>query len=350
MHSNHDSNLSARKDDHIRINLEDDVQSGITSGLSKLHFIHNALPEVNLEDVQMQQNLFGKSVRVPILISSMTGGSEASFEINCRLAQAAQQTGAALGLGSIRTGLEHAELAYTFQIRKFAPDVLLLANLGAVQLEYGYTVETCQRAVDLMEADALILHLNPLQEALQPEGQTRFSGLLSKIEQVCRQLQVPVIAKEVGWGISKNTAQQLLSAGVAAIDVAGAGGTSWSQVEMFRGRTEDQVEIAREFREWGISTFESILNVKTAAPGLMLIASGGLRGGMDCAKCLSLGAALAGLARPFLHSAVQSTGQVVRQIQLIGRVIQVSMFATGCRDLKEFRTRPVLYHEERAIE
>ena len=343
----HDSNLSARKDDHIRINLEEDVQSGITNGLSKLRFIHNALPEVNLEDVHMQQSLFGKNVRIPVLISSMTGGSESSLEINHRLALAAQQTGAALGLGSIRAGLEHPELAYTFQIRKFAPDILLLANLGAVQLEYGYTVETCQRAVDLMDADALILHLNPLQEALQPEGQTRFSGLLGKIEQVCRQLEVPVIAKEVGWGISKITAQQLQSAGVAAIDVAGAGGTSWSQVEMFRGRTEDQVEIASEFRGWGISTFESILNVKTAAPGMKLIASGGLRGGMDCAKCLALGAELAGLARPFLHSAVQSTEQVIRQIQIIGRVIQISMFVTGCRNLEEFHTQPVLFHEER---
>ncbi len=349
MHLNRDSNLAARKDDHIRINLEEDVQSGIVTGLSKLRFIHNALPEVNLEDVHMQQSLFGKSVRIPILISSMTGGSESSFEINQRLAQAAQQTGAALGLGSIRAGLEHPELAYTFQIRKFAPDILLLANLGAVQLEYGYTVETCQRAVDLMEADALILHLNPLQEALQPEGQTRFNGLLAKIEQVCRHLNVPVIAKEVGWGISKATAKQLYSAGVAAIDVAGAGGTSWSQVEMFRSHTDDQAEIASEFRGWGISTLEAILNVKAAAPDLKLIASGGLRGGMDCAKCLALGAALAGLARPFLHSAAQSTEQVIRKIQLIGRVIQISMFATGCRNLDEFHTQPVLYYEERAI-
>jgi isopentenyl-diphosphate delta-isomerase len=153
----------------------------------------------------------------------------------------------------------------------------------------------------------------------------------------------------VGWGISKATAQQLFSAGVAAIDVAGAGGTSWSQVEMFRSLSEDQVEIAREFREWGISTFESILNVKTAAPGLKLIASGGLRGGMDCAKCLALGAALAGMARPFLLSAVQSTEQVIQKIHQISRIIQISMFATGCRNLDDFRTRAVLYHEERAI-
>ena len=226
--------LSSRKADHIKINLEQDVKSAVTNGLESYRFSHEALPDLNLEDIDLTQKIFGKFVAAPILISSMTGGTPEAERINLVLARAAQATGIAMGLGSQRAAIEHPELARTFQVRSVAPDILLLANLGAVQLNYQYSVDHCRRVVDMIEADGLILHLNPLQEALQPEGDTRFKGLLKKIEKVCREVGVPVIAKEVGWGISEKTARQLAEAGVSAIDVAGAGGTSWSQVEMYR--------------------------------------------------------------------------------------------------------------------
>lgn len=223
-------NIVQRKYDHIRINLEEDVLSGVSTGLDRFHFVNQALPELNLEEVNTKVKIFSKILSAPILISSLTGGSEKSAQINRILARAAQQTGVAMGLGSLRAAIDYPEQAKSYEIRKYAPDILLFANLGAVQLNYGYTMEDCKRAVELVGADGLILHLNALQEALQPEGETRFSGLLAKIEQICRSLSVPVIAKEVGWGISGEAARQLANAGVAAIDVAGAGGTSWSQV------------------------------------------------------------------------------------------------------------------------
>ena len=228
--------IGSRKSDHIRINLEEDVRSGLTSGLERYRFVHRALPELDLDDIDLSQVLFGRRLRSPVLISSMTGGTDQAAEINRRLAEAAQETGIAMGLGSQRAALQHPELAPSYQVRRYAPDVLLLANLGAIQLNYDYGVDECRRAVEMVEADALILHLNALQEALQPEGDTRWAGLLEKIEQVCRALPVPVIAKEVGWGFSEQDARRLAEAGVRAIDVAGAGGTSWSQVEMHRAQ------------------------------------------------------------------------------------------------------------------
>ena len=205
--------IGSRKSDHIEINLEQDVRSGLTTGLERYHFIHQALPELNLDDVSTKLNLYQRQLRAPILISSMTGGTPDAIQINLRLAEAAQEARIAMGLGSQRAAIEHPELASTFQIRRVAPNILLFANLGAVQLNYGYSEEECKRAVDMIEADALILHLNPLQEAVQPEGDTRFAGLLSKIEKVCKALFVPVIVKEVGWGFSDKAARQLADAG-----------------------------------------------------------------------------------------------------------------------------------------
>ncbi|RPI26536.1 MAG: type 2 isopentenyl-diphosphate Delta-isomerase, partial [Chloroflexota bacterium] len=282
--------ISRRKAGHIRINLEEDVSSGLTTGLEHYRFIHQALPELNLDEVDLSQVIFGKRLNAPILISSMTGGTPEAAAINRVLASAAQETRVAMGLGSQRAAIEHPDLADTYRVRKEAPDVLLFANLGAVQLNYGYGVEQCQRAVDMIEADALILHLNALQEAVQPEGNTRFGGLLKKIEAVCRALPVPVIAKEVGWGFSEQAARQLSEAGVAAIDIAGAGGTSWSQVEMHRAENESQRRLAAAFLEWGVPTADSILQVRKAAPDMLIFASGGIRTGIDIAKCIALGA------------------------------------------------------------
>jgi isopentenyl-diphosphate delta-isomerase len=328
---------SSRKADHIRINLDEDVRSGLTSGMERYRFIHQALPELNLEDVEINLRLFGRELRAPILISSMTGGTEQAGRINRTLAEAAQETGIAMGLGSQRAAIENPGLSGTFQVRQFAPDVLLFANLGAVQLNYGYGTEQCQRAVDMIEADALILHLNPLQEAVQPEGDTRFAGLLNRIDAVCQALPVPVIIKEVGWGFSEQAARQLSEAGVAAIDVAGAGGTSWTQVEMHRAETQDQALLAAAFIDWGIPTAQAIINVRKVAPNLKVFASGGLRDGIDIAKCVALGASLGGMASPFLKAANQSLEKTIDTISLIRRQIEITMFASGTANLEQLR-------------
>lgn len=331
---NNEASVTSRKADHIRINLEKDVDSALTTGLERYRFTHQALPELNLEEIDLSQELFGRKLRAPILISSMTGGTADATEINRRLALAAQETGVAMGLGSQRAAIEHPEQASGYQVRRYAPDILLLANLGAVQLNYGYSVDECRRAVDMVEADALILHFNALQEALQPEGDTRFAGLLEKVQQVCRSLPVPVIAKEVGWGFSEETARRLAEAGVAAIDVAGAGGTSWSQVEMYRNENPRLARVAAAFRAWGIPTAESIRQVRRAAPGVLVLASGGLRDGVDIAKCIALGAAVGGMAGPFLKAAAISQEETAAMITEIAQEIRVCMFAAGAGNLE----------------
>ena len=337
--------ISDRKSDHIRINLDQDVHSALTTGLEHYHFIHHALPELNLDEVDPAVTLFGKQLRAPILISSMTGGTPEAADINRSLATAAQAMGVAMGVGSQRAAIEHTDLASTFQVRPYAPDILLFANLGAIQLNYGFDLDHCQQAVDMIQADALILHLNALQEAVQAEGQTRFAGLLNKIETICHDLSVPVIAKEVGWGFCVEDVHRLADAGVAAIDVAGAGGTSWSQVEMHRATNESQTRLAAAFVDWGIPTADAIINVRHAAPGMPIIASGGLRTGVDIVKCLALGASLGGMAGPFLKAAARSLELTMQVIQEVLREIQVCMFATGAQNLGALRENKLVRSE-----
>jgi isopentenyl-diphosphate Delta-isomerase len=333
--------LPQRKADHIQINLEKDVRSALTSGLERYRFVHEALPELNLEDVNTSLPVFGRQLSAPILISSMTGGTEQAGTINRRLAEAAQEMRVAMGVGSQRTAFEHAEQIETFQVRKYAPDILLFANLGAVQLNYGYGVEQCRRAVEMIGADALYLHLNPLQEAVQEGGDTDFSGLAGKIASVCQALRVPVIVKEVGWGISERTARLLKESGVAAIDVAGAGGTSWSQVEMHRAPNEFTRELAATFVGWGIPTADSIQMVRRATPDMMIFASGGLRDGLDIAKCIALGATLGGMAGNFLRAAAASAEQAIESVKLTKKQIEVAMFAAGAADLEALHSTPL---------
>jgi isopentenyl-diphosphate delta-isomerase len=336
-----------RKDDHIRINLEEQVQfPHLTTGLERYRFMHQALPELDFAQVNTQIALFGRTLNSPILISSMTGGTERAQNINRLLAEAAQEARIAMGLGSLRAALEDPSLIATYDVRPIAPDILLLANLGAVQLNYGYGVDHCRRAVDLVRADALILHFNALQEAVQPEGDGNFSGLLRKVEEICRQLEVPVVAKEVGWGFSPRAAQQLAEAGVAAIDVAGAGGTSWSEVEYYRAPTAQHANVARAFADWGISTADSIRYVREVAPDLRIIASGGLRNGVDIAKCIALGAELGGVAGPFLKAAAESLEAVQHLIWELSTQVRIAMFASGAADIPALKQAP-LYPVER---
>ncbi len=325
--------IDQRKADHIKINLEQDVRSALTSGLEKYHFVHEALPELDLNRINTSLSLFGKKLNSPILISSMTGGTSEAEAINLRLAEAAQECGVAMGVGSQRAAIEDPQQASTFRVRRVAADILLFANLGAVQLNYGYGVDECRKAVEMIQADAFYLHLNPLQEAVQDAGDTNFAELAKKIEAVCKKLEVPVIAKEVGWGISERTAKLLSDCGVSAIDVAGAGGTSWSQVEMHRAPDEFTRQLAATFVGWGIPTAESILNVKKAVPNMTIFASGGIKDGLDIAKCIALGATLGGMAGNFLKAAAVSTEKAAETIKLTKRQIEVTMFASGIADL-----------------
>ncbi len=325
--------IDQRKADHIKINLEQDVRSALTTGLEKYRFIHEALPELDLNRIDTTISLFGKKLNSPILVSSMTGGTSAAETINLRLAEAAQECGLAMGVGSQRAAIEHPEQASTFQVRRVASDILLFANIGAVQFNYGYGIDQCRKAVEMIEADALYLHLNPLQEAVQDAGDTNWVGIAKNIEEVCKKLEVPVIAKEVGWGISEKTAKVLTECGVQAIDVAGAGGTSWSQVEMHRAPDEFTRQLAATFVGWGIPTSESILNVKKAVPDMTIFASGGIKDGLDIAKCVALGATLGGMAGQFLKAAAISTDNVVEMMKLTQRQIEVTMFATGAQNL-----------------
>ncbi len=328
---------SARKADHIRINLDEDVRSGLTTGLERFQFTHQALPELNLQDIDLNSVVFNRQLNAPILISSMTGGTDQAGRINRTLAEAAQETRIAMGLGSQRAAIENPDLQSTFQVRKYAPDVLLFANLGAVQLNYGYGFEECQLAVEMIDADALILHLNPLQEAVQPEGDGNFAGLLAKIEKVCKKLSVPVIVKEVGWGFSEQAASQLAAAGVSAIDIAGAGGTSWTQVEMHRAIDPFQARLAAAFIDWGVPTMQALKNVRSGAPDMTIFASGGIRDGIDIAKCIALGASLGGMAGPFLKAANDSLQATVETIRLIQKQIQVAMFAAGAANINQLK-------------
>ncbi len=332
-----DQNLSQRKTDHIRIKLERDVASRVTSGLEAWRFGHEALPEIDLAEVDLSVDFLGRRLRAPLLISSMTGGTEEARRINLNLAAAAEKAGIAIGLGSMRAAIARPDSAPTFQIRDVAPGAMILANVGAVQFNYGFGIDECRRLVGLAGADALILHLNPLQEALQPEGDTNWSGLLRSIERVCRLLAVPVIAKEVGWGISERAARELAGAGVAAIDVAGAGGTSWSQVEMYRAHTETQRRIAAAFGDWGLPTAESVLQARRGAPALPIIASGGITNGVEGAKCIALGASLFGLARPFLRAATESASAVSDEIDVVIGQLRIAMFCVAARSVGDLQ-------------
>jgi isopentenyl-diphosphate delta-isomerase len=331
------NDTSKRKTEHIQIVLHEMVNSSVSNGFEKYQFEHQALPEIDLADVEIKTSFFNHELQSPLFISSMTGGSKEAGKINRVLASVAQAAGLALGVGSQRAGLENPDKMASFVVRDVAPDILLFANLGAVQLNYSYSVEHCQRVVEAIQADALILHLNPLQEALQPEGNTNFKGLLKKIEIICRKLSVPVIVKEVGWGISSKVAQELASAGVAAIDVAGAGGTSWSEVEKFRIKDEIRKKVAEGFRGWGIPTAESILQVKEGAPLINIIASGGLTNGIEVAKSIVLGASLAGMAARIIKSASISEEETHNLVSEINLQLKICMFAAGIRNIKSLK-------------
>lgn len=332
----------ARKKEHLEICLDtESVSSHSSTGLDRYRFIHNALPELDLDEIDVGAKFLGRKLRAPIMISSMTGGFDLARKVNRNLAAAAQELGIAMGVGSQRVAIEEPAAAGSFQVREVAPDILLLGNLGAVQLNYGYSTEQCRRAVSMIGADALILHLNVLQEALQPEGNRNFKGLTEKIATVCRELGVPVVAKEVGNGISVETAKRLHGAGVAAIDIAGKGGTAWSAVEAQRA-TQQGKPYSRTFTDWGIPTEEALVGVRAALPQVELVASGGIRSGLDIAKSIALGADMAALGQPLLAAALVSSHEVVKFIGGIIHELKVAMLCAGAANLESLRQTPLV--------
>ncbi|RAV21786.1 type 2 isopentenyl-diphosphate Delta-isomerase [Paenibacillus contaminans] len=328
----------SRKAEHIEICLNRDVGGErIRTGFERYRFRHNALPERRLADISLSTVFLNKTLRAPLLVSSMTGGTKEAAVINMRLAAAAERRGWAMGLGSMRAAIEKEELADTFRIRKVASTIPVIANLGAVQLNYGYGADQCRHAVELAEADALVLHLNSLQEAFQPEGDTDFSGLLNRIEQVCKSLHVPVGIKEVGWGIDGESARKLAEAGISFIDVAGAGGTSWSQVEKHRSRDAVRKAAAEAFADWGIPTAECIRDVRTAVPDAVVIGSGGVQSGVDAAKAIALGADLAGFGRSLLAAAVDSEELIEALFGKLELELRIAMFGIGAGTIRELK-------------
>jgi isopentenyl-diphosphate Delta-isomerase len=331
-------NIQERKADHLRICLDDTVQcKTATSGLENFQFQHYCLPDLDYDEIDLTTQFLGHHLRAPLLISSMTGGTDLAKVINIRLAQVTQHFNLAMGVGSQRIALEKPHLSDTFAIRSHAPNALLMANLGTVQLNYGCGVEECLRLVESLEANALILHINPLQECVQSRGDRNFKGLLSKIALLCQQLPVPIIAKEVGNGISGTMALRLLEAGVAAIDVAGAGGTSWAKVEGERATDVRQRRLGQTFAEWGLSTAHCIQEVRAVHPTAPLIASGGLRTGLDIAKAIALGADIAGMAYPFLKAAHDSEEALYELVEVLLAELKTVLFCTNSAILDGLR-------------
>lgn len=327
------STTQQRKKEHLELCLDADAVTGrYGTGLDRYSFLHNALPEVDIAEIDLSTSFLGKPLKAPLLISSMTGGFELARKINRNLAVAAQRLGLAMGVGSQRVAIEEASVARSFEVRDLAPDILLLANLGAVQLNYGYGIEQCRQAVRMIQADGLILHLNVLQEAVQPEGNRNFKGLADKIAEVCRQLEVPVIAKEVGSGISADVALRLRRAGVKAIDVAGRGGTSWYTVEAQRAARRGAPGDLT-FADWGIPTEEALVQVREAVPDLEIVASGGVRNGLDIAKAIALGANVAAIGQPLLAPALESADKVIKFLTGVIYEIKVAMLCVGVGNL-----------------
>jgi isopentenyl-diphosphate delta-isomerase len=326
-----------RKSRHLDVCLDEDVASKLDAGWPAVRLRHEALPELALADVDVGTTFLGLPLRAPLVISSMTGGTSRAGEINRRLARGAEAAGIAFALGSGRAMLEDGALRDTFDVRPVAPRVVLFANLGAVQLNYGMRIDDARRLVDALGANGLYLHLNPLQEALQRGGDTNFRALEPKIAALCAALPVPVIAKSVGSGIAPSTAARLVECGVAAIDVAGAGGTSWARVEGKRSDDPARERIAEAFADWGYPTPRATAALRSALPDIALVASGGIRDGVQVAKALALGADLAGLALPFLRAAEASECAVAALIDELVTALRIAMFATASRRVGDLR-------------
>jgi isopentenyl-diphosphate Delta-isomerase len=334
--------IEQRKKDHIDVVLSGRATHQQGSGFDQFEFVHDALPNIAFDDIDLSTVFLGKKLKLPFLASSMTGGPAQGGVINRNIAEAAQEMGFAMGVGSQRIALGGgSEHGLNLSVRRIAPDIALYANLGAVQLVHGMTVDDARRAVEAIEADALILHFNPLQEALQQGGDLNWTGVSHAVQNVCRYLEVPVIAKEVGAGISASVATRLANMGIAAIDVAGAGGSSWAAVEGLRHSEQEGQLLGETFRNWGIPTAACLQTVRAALPDMPLIASGGVASGLDGAKAIRLGAQLVGQAGALLRAATLSADEVVSHIKTWEKALRISCFCTGSINLLDLQNAEV---------
>jgi len=320
--------VARRKDAHIEQCLNDREIDRMSSGFEEIRLAHRALPEVDFDSVDTSITFLGKKLSFPFMLSSMTGGtSKETVTINQNLAKAAEECNVAMAVGSQRVMFEDKKAEKSFDLRKFAPSVPLIANLGAVQLNYGFGIEECRKAVSVLDADALFLHLNPLQEVIQKGGNRNFAYLSDKIKGIRAKLEVPLMIKETGCGFSKSDYQLLINCGIKYIDVAGRGGTSWSRIEHLCNRDSDSFGLT--FQDWGLTTVESLEQAKEFKEKLFLIAGGGIRSGIDLAKAMSLGASMGSAALPFLKAALESKDAVVKLIEEYREQYKIALFLTG---------------------
>ena len=333
-----------RKSQHLDIVLRRDVGArGVTTGLEAVRFEHVALPEVALADIDLSTTFLNRRIAAPLLVSSMTGGPERADAINRAIAGAAQALRIAFAVGSQRVALEGlAAGGFGRHLRDAAPDVPILANFGAAQLRTWNGADMARRAADMIGADAVVIHLNPLQEAVQAEGDKDWRGILAALTRLQHEASVPLIVKEVGAGISGPLAHQLWDAGIRIIDVAGCGGTSWAAVEAERAPDARAKAIAEAFRDWGIPTARAIADVRAACPSATLIASGGFRDGLDVARALRLGADLAGLAAGVLEAALAGEDALGLRLGIVIEQLRVACFCTASKDLAALRQARLL--------
>lgn len=335
-----------RKADHIRICIDEKSQAKkATPGFEDIHFIHKAIPEINKQDINLSTNFFGHKFSAPLIVGAITGGTPQAEKINSTIAEAIEDLRLGMGVGSQRAAIEDKALAKTFAVaRKKAPHAFLIANIGGVQLVHGYSVKEAKKAIEMIEADAIAIHLNALQEAIQPEGQTNFKGVLSKITELSREIDKPVFVKETGTGIAAEEAKKLEAAGVKAIDVGGLGGTSFAAVEFHRAIKKDnqlQRFLGEAFWDWGIPTATSIVEIAQTVK-IPIIASGGIRNGTDIAKSLALGAELASLAQPVLQTAVQGVKETKNLLTLLIEELRNIMFLVGAQNIEQLAKTPIV--------
>ncbi|KXB01228.1 isopentenyl pyrophosphate isomerase [candidate division MSBL1 archaeon SCGC-AAA259O05] len=324
-----------RKLDHIKTCLEKDVEARFgTTGFEDIELVHQASPEIDLEEIELSSSFFGKKLDAPVIVSPMTGGHERGREINVNLARGAQELNVGLAVGSQRAGIENPNLEETYKVREEAPDILLLGNLGVPQLNQDYGPEKVEKAIEMIDADGLGLHFNPLQEAIQPEGETNFEGTLEKVSDIISQIKDPIYLKETGAGITASLASEFVRAGAEAIDVSGLGGTSWAGVETVREKSTTRA--GEVFWDWGLPTSVSTAEVSETV-NIPVISSGGIRSGLDAAKAMALGAELVGVGLPLFRVSVEGQNAVIEWLEEFIQEIRIAMFLTGSRNIEELQ-------------
>jgi len=337
--------IEKRKERHLRLSLEEDVQSDIGTGFADVRLIHRSLPEIDLEEVSTETELFGKKLSAPLIVSAITGGTRFAKEINETLAEVVEEMGFGIGVGSQRIAIEDPSVEHTFSVvREKAPSALVMGNLGCPQLSLGWGIEEAQRCVEMIRADALAIHMNPLQEAVQVGGETRYRGVLEKVRGIADSIYVPVVMKETGCGISREDAMRMEDAGVQGLEVSGVGGTSWAAVEHHIAKVEgkrEQEALGESLWNWGVPTAISVVET-SCSTGLKIIASGGMRTGVEMAKAIALGADSVGIAKPFLEKAVEGIDSLREHVRDIIREFRTVMFLVGAKDIEELRRAPVV--------